>query len=61
MYEAPLALNTKAVVVATQGSGNSGNIYVIPQSNTATGDLNTASAKKYTGFGKILDFTFQGQ
>lgn len=61
IYEAPLALNTKAVVVATQGSGNSGNIYVIPQSNTATGDLNTASAKKYTGFGKILDFTFQGQ
>lgn len=61
IFDPPLAQNTKAVVVATKGSGNSGNIYFVPQSNTATGDLNTTAAKKYSGFGKILDFTFQGQ
>lgn len=61
IFDAPLALNTKAIVLAIDHGGNNGSIEVIPQSNTATGDLNTASAKKYTGFGKILDFTFQGQ
>ncbi|MFA5713467.1 MAG: PKD-like family lipoprotein [Bacteroidales bacterium] len=61
IYEPPLALNTKAVVVATEGSQYEGNIYVITQSNTSNGQLNSASAKKYSGFGKILDFTFQGE
>jgi hypothetical protein len=61
IYEAPLALNTKAIVLTTQSSEYAGNVYVIPITNTTTGTLNTASAKKYTGFGKIIDFTFQGQ
>ncbi len=61
IYEAPLALNTKAIVLTTQNSEYAGNVYVIPITNTTTGALNTASAKKYTGFGKIIDFTFQGQ
>ncbi len=61
IYEPPLALNTNAVVVATQGSGYTGNIYLIPFGTAGTGDLNVSQAKKYSGFGKILDFTFQGQ
>lgn len=61
IYEAPLALNTKAVVVATQSGEYNGSIYLIPQSGTGNGDLNSVNAKKYSGFGKILDFTFQGQ
>jgi hypothetical protein len=61
VYEAPLALNTKAVVVSTQKGEYEGQIYVIPHGTPGTGDLNGAQAKKYTGFGKVLDFTFQGQ
>lgn len=61
IFEAPLDLNANALVLAVNQGGNSGTIEIIPQSNTATGSLNIAGTKKYTGFGKILDFTFQGQ
>ncbi len=61
IYEPALALNTKAVVVATSKAALQGDVYVIPFGASGTGDLNAAQAKKYTGFGKILDFTIQGQ
>lgn len=61
IYEPALALNTKAVVITTQKGVYEGYVYVIPQGTAGTGDLNSASAKKYSGFGKILDFTIQGQ
>ena len=61
IYESPLALNTKAVVITTQKAVYEGYVYVIPQGTAGTGNLNSASAKKYSGFGKILDFTIQGQ
>ncbi len=61
IFEAPLALNTKAVVVATSKTQYEGFLYVVPFGTTGTGDLNSAQAKKYSGFGKILDFTTQGQ
>ncbi len=61
IYEAPLALNTKAVIVATKKGEFEGQVYLVPQGTPGTGDLNSASAKKYSGFGKILDFTIQGQ
>jgi len=61
VYEPALALNTKAVVITTQKGVYEGYVYVIPQGTAGTGDLNSASAKKYSGFGKILDFTIQGQ
>lgn len=61
IFESPLELNKKAVVVTTQKSEYEGYVYVIPISNPATGDLNSATAKKYSGFAKILDITFQGQ
>jgi hypothetical protein len=61
IFEAPLDLNANALVLAVNQGGNNGTIEIIPQSNTATGSLNIAGTKKYTGFGKILDFTFQGQ
>jgi hypothetical protein len=61
IFEAPLALNTKAIVVATKKGEYEGQIYVIPHGTPGTGDLNASQAKKYSGFGKILDFTMQGQ
>jgi hypothetical protein len=61
VYEAPLALNTKAVVISTKKGEYEGSIYVIPYGTPGTGDLNSAQAKKYSGFGKVIDFTFQGQ
>ncbi len=61
IYEPVLALNTKAVVITTQKGEYEGQVYVVPQGTPGTGDLNSASAKKYSGFGKILDFTIQGQ
>lgn len=61
IYEPALALNTKAVVVTTQKAVYEGYVYVIPQGTAGTGNLNSASAKKNSGFGKILDFTIQGQ
>jgi len=61
IFEAPLALNTKAVVVATSKTAFQGDVYVIPFGASGTGDLNASQAKKYSGFGKILDFTIQGQ
>ncbi|MCK9304943.1 MAG: PKD-like family lipoprotein [Bacteroidales bacterium] len=61
IYESPLALNTKAVVVATKKGEYEGQIYVIPTGAPGTGNLDGAQAKKYAGFGKILDFTMQGQ
>jgi hypothetical protein len=61
IFEAPLALNAKAIVLAINQGTTQGTIEVIPQSNTATGVLNAAQTLKYTGFGRILDFTFQGQ
>lgn len=61
VYEAPLTLNTKAVLVATQKSTYEGNIYLIPQGTSGNGTLDAAQAIKYSGFGKILDFTIQGQ
>lgn len=61
IYETPLALNTKAVLVATQKNTYEGNIYLIPQASSGNGTLDATQAKKYTGFGKILDFTVQGQ
>lgn len=61
IYEAPLDLNTNAIVLAVNESGGNGRIEVIPQSSTSTGTLNTAEKLNYTGFGEILDFTFQGQ
>ncbi len=61
IFEPPLALNTKAVVVATKKGEYEGQIYVIPTGAPGSGNLNGTQAKKYTGFGKILDFTMQGQ
>ena len=61
IYEPALALNTKAVVITTQKGVYEGYVYVIPQGTAGTGDLNSSLAKKYSGFGKILDFTIQGQ
>ncbi len=61
IFEPPLALNTKAVVVATKKGEYEGQIYVIPAGAPGTGNLDGAQAKKYAGFGKILDFTMQGQ
>jgi hypothetical protein len=61
IYEDPLELNTNAIVLAVNESGGNGRIEVIPQSSTSTGTLNTADKLNYTGFGEILDFTFQGQ
>lgn len=61
IFEAPLELNKKAVVVTTQKTEYEGNVYVIPVSNPATGELNSSTAKKYSGFAKIIDITFQGQ
>lgn len=61
IFEAPLALNTKAVVVSTSKGQYEGFVYVLPYGTPGTGDLNSAQAKKYSGFGKILDFTIQGQ
>ncbi len=61
IFEDPLTLNTKAVVVATLKGQNEGSMYLIPFGATGTGDLNTTQTRKYSGFGRILDFTFQGQ
>ncbi len=61
IYEPLLALNTRAIVVATSKGAFQGEVYVIPFGAAGTGDLNAAQAKKYSGFGKILDFTIQGQ
>jgi len=61
VYEPVLALNTKAVVITTQKGEYEGQVYLVPQGTPGTGDLNSALAKKYSGFGKILDFTIQGQ
>ena len=61
IFDAPLALNTKAVVVATSKGQYEGFVYVLPYGTAGTGDLNSAQAKRYSGFGKILDFTIQGQ
>jgi len=61
IYEPVLALNTKAVVITTQKGEYEGQVYIVPQGTPGTGDLNSALAKKYSGFGKILDFTIQGQ
>jgi len=61
IYEPVLALNTKAVVITTQKGEYEGQVYVVPQGTPGTGDLNSVLAKKYSGFGKILDFTIQGQ
>ncbi len=61
IFEEPLDLNTNAIIVATNSGNYSGQLYIIPNSNTSTGELNIAAAKKYSGFGKILDFTQQGQ
>jgi len=61
IYEPTLALNTKAVVISTLKGTYEGQIYLVPQGTPGTGDLNSSLAKKYSGFGKILDFTIQGQ
>lgn len=61
IFEPPVPLNTKAILVATQKSTYEGNIYLIPQASSGNGTLDATQAKKYTGFGKILDFTIQGQ
>lgn len=61
IFEKPLDLNTKAIVLAINQGSNNGIIEVIPQENTSTGILNPSEKLKYDGFGKILDFTFQGQ
>lgn len=61
IFEKPLDLNTKAIVLAINKGSNSGVIEVIPQSKTSTGVLNPMGTLRYSGFGKILDFTFQGQ
>ncbi|MCL2561229.1 MAG: PKD-like family lipoprotein [Rikenellaceae bacterium] len=53
--------NFKAVVIATQSSQYAGNVYVIPQINHGSGDLDGAAALRYTGFGKILDIVIQGK
>lgn len=61
IFEPVLALNTKSVVVITQKGEYEGQVYVVPQGTPGTGILNSSQAKKYSGFGKILDFTIQGQ
>ncbi len=61
IYEEPLALNTKAIAVATSKAGYEGSLYMIPIATQSSGVLDAQQSKKYTGFGKILDFTFQGQ
>ncbi len=51
-----LALNKKAVIVATQSDTYEGKISVVPMTQIGTGKLDAASALTYSGFGKILDF-----
>lgn len=51
-----LALNNKAVIVATQRDTYDGKISVIPMTQIGTGKLDGTSALTYSGFGKILDF-----
>lgn len=61
IFEPELPLNTKAIVIATKKADYEGQIYLLPLGTPGTGNINSAAAKKYEGFGKILDFTFQGQ
>ncbi|MCI6618470.1 MAG: hypothetical protein MSD82_06420, partial [Prevotella sp.] len=55
-----LAYNYNALVIATQSSTYEGKIIVIPMKQIGTGNLDTAKAKVYSGFGKILDFCATG-
>lgn len=59
-YYDELALNKKAVVVATQSDTYDGKISVVPMTQIGTGRLDKGSALTYTGFGKILDFCTTG-
>ncbi len=61
IYESALAFNTKAIVLSTQKGEYEGSVLLLPISNTTTGELNQSAMKRYQGFGKIIDFTFQGQ
>lgn len=61
IHDEPLDLNANAIVLAINDGLNNGHIEVVPQSSTSSGTLNLSGTLSYTGFGKILDFTFQGQ
>lgn len=56
-----LPLNTKAVMMATQASDSEGYVYLIPQKDPGTGNLDEGKQVKYDGFGKISDITAQGR
>ena len=56
-----LPLNTKAVMMATQASDTEGYVYLIPQKDPGTGNLDAEKQVKYDGFGKISDITTQGR
>jgi len=56
-----LPLNTKAVMMATQASDSEGYVYLIPQKDPGTGNLDEEKQVKYDGFGKISDITAQGR
>ena len=56
-----LPLNTKAVMMATQASDSEGYVYLIPQKDPGTGNLDEEKQVKYDGFGKISDITAQGK
>lgn len=56
-----LPLNTKAVMMATQASDTEGFVYLIPQIDPGTGNLDADNQVKYDGFGKISDITTQGR
>lgn len=49
-----LDLTSRALIVTTQ-SGDEGHVYVVPMTQLGTGNLDRASAMKWSGFGRILD------
>ncbi len=57
---ATLAWSSRAVVVVTSQQGKSDKIRIIPQINFGSGQLDSAQALSFDGFGKITDFTVAG-
>lgn len=53
---AELPFNKKAVVIASQAGETEGIISIVPMTQIGTGNLDSSNARRYTGFGKILDF-----
>lgn len=57
-YYTELPLNNKAVVITTQKSEYDGTVYIIPQKDAGTGNLDADSELVYSGFGAIQGVTF---